>query len=240
MSSDRLLSIFEKIAEHERSGGEEGLLCAVAAEITKADGAGIALSTDDSTSMITYCASGDMARSFVDLEVTVGEGPCLRAVETDALVNCEDLSTLSDDWTLYAPEASAQGARSVTAVPVRIGAIRIGAMCLYNTEPGDLSDEQSSDAHLMASVVGRAVVAMQAGAPRDTLSEQLQNEASFDFSVHQAAGMVAVQASVSISNALQSLRMHAYALSETITSVSGRIVARQLSFDGDSQEWIES
>jgi hypothetical protein len=91
----------------------------------------------------------------------------------------------------------------------------------------------------MASVVGRGIVALQAGASPDTLSDELQREANFDFTVHQAAGMVAVQASISIASALIALRMHAYSTSEDLSAVSARVISRQLRFDAQQQEWIE-
>ena len=91
----------------------------------------------------------------------------------------------------------------------------------------------------MASVVGRGIVALQAGAQPDSLSEELQSEATFDFSVHQAAGMVAVQASISIASALIALRMHAFSASESLSKISSRVVARRLRFDETRQDWIE-
>ncbi len=118
--------------------------------------------------------------------------------------------------------------------------IRYGALGLYSVESGELNDEQLTDALLMASVIGRGVVALQAGARLETLSEELQREATFDFSVHQAAGMVSVQASISISSALIALRMHAFALSEAVVDVAARIIARRLIFDAGLQEWVES
>jgi len=239
MFSERLLSIFETMAAHERSGGERGLLCAVATKITGVSAAGIALSAD-AVSLTRFCASDAMADSLVDLEITVGEGPCSRAIETDAMASCVDLETRTADWILYTPVALGLGVRSVFGVLIRIGVIRLGVLCLYNVEPGELSDEQSTDALLMASVVGRGIVALQAGARPGTLSEELQKEATFDYSVHQAAGMVAVQASVSISSALISLRMHAFAISETLSNVASRVIARRLRFDAGVQEWVET
>jgi GAF domain-containing protein len=239
MSSKRLLDIFERMAAHERNGDERGILCSVAREITRMSGASIALSIDDA-SLIGFCASDALASSLVDLELMVSEGPCSQAIETNAVASCADLAGHNPDWMLFTPEAVALGLRSVVAVPIRIGAIRYGALCLYSLEPGELSVEQSTDALLMASVVGRGIVALQAGARPETLSGELQSEANFDFSVHQAAGMVAVQASISISNALISLRMHAFAISEALVDVAARVIARQLHFDAVIQEWVES
>jgi hypothetical protein len=96
-----------------------------------------------------------------------------------------------------------------------------------------------TDALLMASVIGRGIIALQAGARPEALPHELQREATFDYTVHQAAGMVAVQALISISSALIALRMHAFATSQSLQRVSARVVGRELRFDQESQDWIE-
>jgi len=239
MFSERLLSIFEMVAAHERSGGERGLLCAVATEITGVDAASIALWSDE-LPLSRFCASDAMARSLLDLEMTVGEGPCTESIDGDMMVNEVDLtSTSSRRWMLFTPGALAIGARAAFGFPVRIGVIRLGVLCLYSVTSGELNDDQTTDALLMALVVGRGIVALQAGAQPEDLSHELQSEATLDFSVHQAAGMVAVQAAMSISSALIALRMRAFTTSESLSSVAARVISRTLRFDVAEQEWIE-
>lgn len=239
MFSERLLSIFEMMSARERSGTERGLLCAVATEITGVSAATISLCADD-LPMTRFCASDATAESLIDLEMTVGEGPCSECLRDDVIVTEDDLnSPQSTRWILFTPQALALGVRAAFAFPVRIGVIRLGVLCLYNTAGGHLSDEQATDALLMASVVGRGIVALQAGAPAEGLSQELQREASFDFSVHQAAGMVAVQGSMSISNALVALRMHAFSTSQSLSKIADRVIRRHLGFDSVRLEWIE-
>lgn len=239
MSSERLLSIFELMASRERHGVERGLLCGVATEVLGVDGAGIALSTDD-LPMAVFCASDAKAQSLLDLEITVNEGPCSSAMMADAIVTESHLSaSMATRWMLYTPQALEMGARSVFGFPVRIGAIRLGALFLYGENEQELREEQFSDALLLSTVVGRSIVALQAGAPPESLSQELQNEASFDFSVHQAAGMIAVQGAMSITNALIAIRMHAFSSAQTLARVSALVIARRLLFDASRQEWIE-
>lgn len=239
MFSERLVTIFELMAKRERSGAGRGQLCAVTVQITEVSSAGIALGIDRH-SLLRFCASDEMAESLIDLEITVGEGPNRETLDTDDTVCEEDLEfTSAAQWMLFTPTALQQGARGVFGFPIRIGAIRLGALCLYQTEPGPLSEKQFADAMLMASVIGRGIVALQAGARSETLSDELQKEAAFDFSVHQAAGMLAVQASLDISSALVALRMHAFSLSENLSSVCARIINRQLRFDPYLQQWQE-
>jgi GAF domain-containing protein len=239
MFSERLLTIFEVMASRERSGQERGLLCAVAAQITDVSSAGIVLAVDH-RSLTPFCASDVLAENLIDLEITVGEGPCLETLDSDDAVAEEDLTfTRNSQWMFYSPSAVELGVRGVFAFPIRIGAIRLGAMCLYQRRPAQLSEGQTTDAMLMASVIGRGIVALQAGARSEALSDELQREATFDFSVHQAAGMLAVQASIDISSTLVALRMHACSLSENLSTVCARVIDRQLRFDSRLQEWRE-
>jgi hypothetical protein len=239
MYSARLLSIFEMMAAHERSGVERGLLCSVAAEITGLDAAGIALTTEDPP-LTTFCTSDVFSRDLMDLEITVGEGPATSTLRSDTITSAPDLRRDSaPEWMLYTPQAVANGARSAFAFPIRLGMIRLGALCLFGLRPGDLTNQQMSDALLMSSVVGRGIIALQAGAPSQTLSDELLSESTFDFTVHQAAGMLDVQAKMSIATALVTLRMHAFATSQSLSSIALRVIARQLRFDDTRREWIE-
>ncbi|NNN09677.1 MAG: hypothetical protein HKL85_10880, partial [Acidimicrobiaceae bacterium] len=101
MFSERLVAIFELIALRERSGEENGLLCAVAAEITEVSAAGVALS-DAQLSLLTFCASSPMASNLIELEITTGEGPCHSTLESEDSIAEEDLNTSRNShWMLY-------------------------------------------------------------------------------------------------------------------------------------------
>ncbi len=239
MSSERLVSIFEALANRERGTHDRASLCVVASEIVDVNGAGIILATDASA-MTPFCASNSLARSLIDLEVEVGEGPCSESLARGATSSEFDLaSPRAGRWMFFAPQAIALGVRAVFGFPLRIGAIRLGALCLYSDRPGDLSDDQSIDASLMASVVGRGIVALQAGAAPGTLSQELKNEAAFDFSVHQAAGMVSVQGDVDIATALVLLRTRAFAVCERLDEVAAEIIGRRLRYDSLQRQWME-
>src|SRR5205085_6953882 len=104
-------------------------------------------------------------------------------------------------WTAFAPPVVDAGARAVFGFPLRVGAVRLGALNLYSDQAGDLTDEQHADALVMADIVASAILALQAGAPAGKLVEAIEAEADFQYAVHQASGMVAVQLGVSITEA---------------------------------------
>jgi len=237
MGANRLVEIFGLMARHERENPHGVSLCTVAAEVTELSGAGITLSSaaDEQTK---WCSSNSVAQELMDLEFMLAEGPGDEASRSGvANEEMNLLSPASSRWMLYAPEAAATGARAVFGFPVHMGSIRFGALSLFRDEPGPLTDAQTSDAYLMASVIGRAILAMQAGAPGEGLAGELEGQSSFDFAVHQAAGMLSVQGSLSVRDALVALRAHAFATKTPPTVLAERVVQRKVRLDPECGEW---
>jgi hypothetical protein len=107
---------------------------------------------------------------------------------------------------------------------------------LYCDRPGPLSDEQHADALVMAEVAAQAVLVMQANAPPGRLAAELEAAGDFQYVVHQASGMVAVQLGVSLGHALIRLRAYAFGNGRPLTAVAEDVVARRLRFDERSGE----
>jgi hypothetical protein len=233
------VAIFALMARHEAKNSHGSSLCTVAAEITELSGAGIFL-TSSGNQNTPWCTSNDLAQELMDLEMALGEGPGDEASRS-GIANEEPnlLSPTSSRWLIYSPEAAAAGARAVFAFPVRIGAIHFGALSLFRDSPGPLSESQSSDAYLMASVIGRAILAMQAGASPGGLAGELDGQSTLDFSIHQAAGMLSVQGSFSVRDSLVALRAHAFATKTSPSALARRVVDREIRFDATISDWVE-
>lgn len=236
MPNERLLSILDLLARDESEDHLKSL-CATAVAVTKLSGAGITLSSPG-LQFTAYCASDDVAQNLLDIEVTLGEGPGVEACHSDVALDETDLlSHGTSRWIAYAPAAVAIGARAVWGYPMRIGAIRIGALILYRNQPGPLGDLQESDSYLLASVVGRSILATRAGASRQDLADELGLSLAFDFSVHQAAGMVAVQGAMGLSDAFVTLRAHAFGSGLSMTSLAQSVVRRETYYNPGSRSW---
>jgi hypothetical protein len=232
----RLLAVLTLLARDEFDNNS---LCSVAAEFSELSGAGIVL-LSAGPQYTSYCASDELARNLVDIEVTLLEGPGVDACTSNVAVDSGDLLSHGNGrWLAYAPAAMEIGARAVFGFPVGIGAIRIGALILYRDRPGPLSDLQESDGYLLASVVGRSILATRAGAPSNELASELGLALSLDFSVHQAAGMVAVQGGFDLATALVALRAHAFGSGVSMTTLAGRVVRRETAYDPESGDWSD-
>jgi hypothetical protein len=234
MTVDRLLDIYA-LMERERSTGS--VLCEVAATFMELDGAGIVL-IGDNHDLTSLCTSNPTAEALMDLEITLGEGPAFDASLGDANEEADLLRSTASKWTTYRSEATALGARAVFGYPIRFGAARFGALSLYRHDPGPLNSEQSSDAYLMASVIGRAILGQQAGGSRASVVGELDGASNIDFRAHQAAGMLAIQGSMSVKDALVALRAHAFGMGSLISELAERVITGATRFDLASQEWI--
>jgi hypothetical protein len=83
--------------------------------------------------------SDRVAEAMEDLALTFGEDPGAEAL-TGGPSRAADLTTVDSRrrWPAYAPAAAAEGVHAAFAFPLRIGAIRLGAMNLYRAAPGAL------------------------------------------------------------------------------------------------------
>ncbi|MGH9153323.1 MAG: GAF and ANTAR domain-containing protein [Acidimicrobiales bacterium] len=231
MPGSRLLQILElmRAAGH----GEPGTapLCTVTASVTGLTGAGIMLMSGD-VPRGSLCSSDEVSARIEDLQYTLGEGPCVDAYAQDRPVLEPDLRTGgASRWIAFTPPALEAGARATFGFPLQVGAVRLGALNLYRDRPGPLIDAQHGDALILAGVIARALLAMQAEAEPGSIPADLEKGADLRLVVHQAAGMVSVQLGVSVAEALIRLRARAIADDRPLVEVAADVVGRRLRFD---------
>jgi hypothetical protein len=233
--ADRLVEIFALMerVDHQQLGTAG--LCTVAAEFMALDGAGIVLASDDDV-LTTLCTSGPIAQELMDLEVVVGEGPAVHASQNGVI----EVPTLLDAtlrWPMYSPRALDLGARAVFGYEVRVGAIRFGALSFFRKSSGPLTGTQVADGYLMASVIARSVLSQQAGVASEDLIGEIGVTSALDFTVHQAAGMIAIQGSMSVRDALVTLRSHAFASNSQLSELAERVISRETRFESETGTW---
>jgi GAF domain-containing protein len=222
------------------AGGGPGLgttrICDASAIATATSGAGIMLMAGD-TPRGSVCTSDAVAAVVEHLQYALGEGPCIDAHNLGRPVLEPDLADPAvPRWLAFSGPALDAGARAVFGFPLRVGAVRLGALNLYCDQAGALSDDQHADALVMADVAAEAVLLMQAGAPPGAMAAELEAGADFKYVVHQASGMVAAQLEVSVAEALVRLRGYAFANDRPLTEVASAVVARALRFHPDGTE----
>jgi GAF domain len=212
-------------------GAETARLCRVSAEVTGMSGAGIMLMSGD-VPRGSVCTTDEVSARIEELQFALGEGPCVDAHRLDRPVLEPDLADPAvPRWLAFTGPALDAGARAVFGFPLQVGTVRLGALNLYRDRLGPLDGEQHADALVMAEVAAQAVLVLQADAPPGRLAAELELGAEFQYVVHQAAGMVAAQLDISVTQALIRLRAHAFGNDRPLAEVARDVVARTLRFD---------
>jgi hypothetical protein len=225
---------FSRVMAALTSAGESGLssrrLCEAARDFLGVSGLGVMLMSRDAPQG-SLCATNQVSALIEELQFMLGEGPCIDAYEGDEVVlepNLADPST--PRWLAFSPKAIEAGARATFGFPMRVGAVRLGALDLYQDRPGPLTNDQHADALVVADVVATWVLDVQADAPAGALAEGLQSGAEFYFAVHNAAGMISVQLGVSVTEAMIRLRAYAFANERLLHDVARDVVSRRIRF----------
>lgn len=176
--------------------------------------------------------SNDVAQRLGALQQALGEGPSLDAYRTGHAVS-EPLLAAPRlvRWVAFTPAALVEGAAALFAFPLRLGGVRLGALTLHQTRPGELSPRQYGDAQAVAELAVTAILGTQAGLPKGGLSPDMEELVTYSAPVHQASGMVSVQLGISVGEAGVRLRAHAFAADRPLAEVAADIVARRLRLD---------
>ncbi|UWZ39662.1 GAF and ANTAR domain-containing protein [Dactylosporangium roseum] len=238
MSPDRRVRLWHLVVEQSDGGPVTvGHVCAAAMIATGTDGAAIAVALA-ATPRETIFSSSQLASQLEELSLTLGEGPCVDALfgGPSLIPDLGDASCTSR-WPVFAPDAVHAGVRAIFALPLQIGAIRLGVLALCRTEPGELDHEQLLAALLLADTAC-AVLLDTTGPGVPATPGRIPEPAGLQHpEVHQATGMVSVQLGLSAALALIRIRAYAYAHERRLRDVARDVVARRLRFDpgGDPQ-----
>lgn len=226
MRSRRVAEILSVVAgasdERENLPARLSTACLAALPVT---GVGVALMTADGPSGVVLAATDDRARQLEELQFSLGEGPCVEASGSGRPVLQPDLRVAGPArWPQYGAAVLAAGVQAIFAFPLRVGAIRVGVLDCYRDVPGRLAAADLAEALAYAEAATVVVLHLQRN---DGLIAPIDGRAE----VHQATGMIAIQLSVGLAEALLRLRARAYASGQTVSAVAAEVVGRRLSFD---------
>jgi GAF domain-containing protein len=184
------------------------------------------------------CATDDVSARIEDLQLTLGEGPCIDAAQSGTPVLVPDLNRPDDiavdRWPAFIEGAGAAGVRAVFAFPLRIGAINVGVLDVYRSEPGPLREGQLRAALLAADAAALALLHVNT-ASEEPFSDDADALSTYQLQVHQATGIVQVQLDVPTEEAFLMLRARAFALGRPLVDVATDVVARRLRFSVEDQ-----
>jgi hypothetical protein len=218
------------LARYAGSGDRRGqyrALCAAAAAALPVSGASLTL-MDGAGAGTLLAASDEGAERLAEAQFTTGDGPTAETYASGVPVLAAELDERR--WPLLAQALDEPGVAAVFTVPLQMGAIRIGVLCLHRDRPGPLDSDQLAAVDLLRQTVIAAVLTDldRVSSPQQFLAEVDGHEVG----VHQATGMISVQLGSTAQEALLRLRAHAFTSGRPLPDVAADVIARRLSFRG--------
>ena len=169
--------------------------------------AGIMLA--NSAGELRVMASSSEAMRVLELfEVQSQEGPCLDSYRTGQPVVNQDLATVNGRWPLFAAEALGAGFHSVHALPMRLRGTIIGALNLFRTDQGEMTQADVDAAQALADVATIGILQHRGAVEAQVINEQLNHALNSRIVVEQAKGMVAEREGLDMEQAFARLRNH--------------------------------
>jgi len=182
-------------------------------------------------------ATDPVSERVAELQVTLGEGPAVRALTDIYPVAVPDLSSrqAQSDWPVFAAQVWSMGIRATFVYPLAMGAITVGTLEIHRVVSGGLSVAERIDAMLYADVAMQLILDRVHDIP--SLGEHALFDSEFGVrwaGVHQATGMVSMQLGSDLITAFLRLRAHAFSTGRRLSAVADDVVDRKLSFAPDA------
>ena len=197
-------------------------------------GAGLSMTRDGGV-LEPLLATDPVVGELDELQFSLGEGPSCDAMALGSPVLGSDLAGVAAGrrWPAFASAATERGVRGLFVFPVGAGAAKLGVLSVYRRQAGPLRPAQATDGLVFADAV--FVLSLD---HRHGISADLDEVIDTAFTarraeVHQAAGLVAAQQSISVTNALARLRAHAYSSGLPLHRIAAAVMAGSLRLDSD-------
>jgi GAF domain-containing protein len=207
-------------------------LCGVAVTTLPACGAGLSVATKDRQYSLLTAADAASER-LEELQFVLGEGPCVDASVSRRPVLVADLRDEgAQRWPAYTSAMAEAGIRAVFAFPLQVGAAQLGVLDFFRADAGPLTGTELAHAFTLADdavailLDGQNRAAEGNGAP-------MHGATAGPSALFQAQGMVMIQISGTLAEAMSRIRAHAFVENRRLTDVARAIVARELRFDRD-------
>jgi GAF domain-containing protein len=152
------------------------------------------------------------------------------AYQTGVPVLAPDLSA-ETPFPQFSPAAVDHGLHAVFAFPMRVRGDCIGAINLYRTEPGLLSDEDVEAGTALADAATAYVVNSRTLSSATTLAEQLQYALDARVVIEQAKGKLAGRLGLEPSAAFELLRRVARSSHRPVRDVAQDVMNEKLHLD---------
>ncbi|WP_328498677.1 ANTAR domain-containing protein [Streptomyces sp. NBC_00414] len=205
--------------------GGDPLTCA---RVLGVDGIAVSLGTDEALTELVWSTPGCSA-ALEDVQCTLGEGPGLDSYRHSTSIAVPDVERADPyRWPVFLPEAGHLGVRALFCFPLNLGAVSLGVLTAQRGNPAPLDADQTNDAFVLAAAITSALI--QGKGRRESFAQAEPPTALHRAAVHQAVGIISVQADISLTEAMALLRAHAYRGGRPLLEAAEDVVSRRLHF----------
>jgi hypothetical protein len=169
-------------------------------------------------------ATSEQARHLELFQLQTDEGPCLDCYATGQPVSVADVHQASERWPRFVPAAVEAGFASVQAVPMRAAGIVLGALGLFGSRPGELTEADLLVGQTLTHIACVAILQEYPPTPA-TVMPQLRSALTSRVIIEQAKGFLRQKLDVSVEEAFTLLRTYARAHGEHLTELARRLIA---------------
>jgi transcriptional regulator with GAF, ATPase, and Fis domain len=168
----------------------------------------------------TVAATDEVARRIDELELQVGEGPCVDAVEEEAAQLDTDIAHDSA-WPALRDQIVAEtSVRSMAGFRLLVDNRKAGALNLFSDRPHGLSGDSVDQAAVLAAFASVALMAANHKEQANTLREGLSSNRE----IGKAIGLMMAFHKVGDDEAFEILRKASQDMNVKISEVAGQIV----------------
>ncbi|MCA1677194.1 MAG: GAF and ANTAR domain-containing protein, partial [Actinobacteria bacterium] len=169
------------------------------------DAAGLLLANQHGQLQL-IATSNEQVRLLELFQLQNEQGPCLDAFATGTRITHTDLTTAGGRWPRFTEAAIDAGFVAVDALPMRLRSEVIGALNLFRSTPGPLSDTALQTAQALVAVATIGLLQERSIRHQEILTEQLQAALNSRVVIEQAKGLVAERLGVDMQGAFAALR----------------------------------
>jgi GAF domain-containing protein len=173
-------------------------------------------------------ASSEPTRELEIFQVQREQGPCVECYRTGQPVNVDDVSREADRWPDFVAAALAAGFASIHTVPLRLRETVLGALGLFGSHTGFLTDDDLALAQALAHVASIAIVADKAASDQVTINHQLQTALDSRVVIEQAKGVLAQLGDLDMNQSFSVLRRYARDHNERLSDLARQVVTREI------------
>jgi transcriptional regulator with GAF, ATPase, and Fis domain len=181
------------------------------------------LITDGQNTLQVVAASSERTRLLELFQLQTDQGPCVDCFRTGQPVSVTDLPS-AGRWPRFTAAAAEVGFAAVHALPMRLRTDVIGALNLFDTQPGPLDEGKLRIGQALADVATIGLLQHRAIRRRDVVTEQLQTALNSRVLIEQAKGVLAERFHLDVADAFTALRDGARSNNRRLSELAQAIV----------------